>query len=351
MHKIMSPSFEEKTYLSMATLPADNPASIDELVRYPRYAITLIEHDYHGKTPALWNAAYRDFKMDAVMAMMVGDPNDAPRILEVFKNDPRYIGGGAGVGFKDENVKHLDELDPLAQAIGASNLIQKLPSGKLKGWNTDARGYVASLEDLLKAKGKTVLGTNVVLLGAGGTGNAIAFALAERGAHICIINRTLEKARKLAQQINKKMGWEVAYTYGEDAPPSRVFADADVIINTSTKGAVGDFEAYSALAPAKLPATPENIQENVDASLRVFDLLPPTAIVSDVILRNEPTPLLRQAREQGFTTLDGVPMVVNQGVEAFMILHGDEIAMKEKMKKEEVRARLFEVMERAVSSK
>lgn len=336
--------FEAGKYLDMAVLPAYNPVSIDELVRYPRYAITLIEHDYPGKTPAMWNAAYRHFKMNAVMAMMVGRIEDAPRILDALRNDSRYIGGGSGVGFKDENVKHLDELDSLAEAIGAINLIEKLPSGKLKGWNTDACGYVQSLEDLLKKQGKAIHGADVVILGAGGTGNAIAFALAEKGAHICIINRTIAKAEELVRRINSRKDAAVAYACGEDAL-SRMLVSADVIINTSTKGAVGDFEAYSALAPAKLPATLENIQENLDASLRAFDLISHSAIVSDIILRNEPTPFLKQAHEKGFTTLDGIPMVINQGVEAFLILHGDEIG-----RTREVRDVLREVMGRAVKS-
>lgn len=342
MHKLMHAGFEAVKYLDMATLPAHNPVSIDELVRYPRYAITLIEHDYPGKTPAMWNAVYRHFNMNVVMAMMVGNPEDAHRILDALRDDPRYIGGGSGVGFKDENIKHLDELDSLAEAIGAVNLIEKLPSGKLKGWNTDAIGYVQSLEALLKKQNKTILGANVVMLGAGGTGNAIAFALAEEGARICVINRTVAKAEELARCINARKGGEVAYAFGEDAL-QQMLTGADVVINTSTKGAVGDFEAYSALAPARLPATPENIQENLDASLRAFSLISHTAIVSDIVLRNESTPFLKQAHEKGFTTLDGIPMVINQGVEAFLILHGDEVG-----RGSEVRDVLREVMGRAV---
>lgn len=344
MHTTTSSGFKAETYLSIATRPADNPTSIGELARYQRYAITLIEHDYPGKTPAMWNAAYRHFGINAVMAMMVGKIEDAPRILGVLRDDPRYVGGGSGVGFKDENVKHLDEFNPLAETIGAVNLIQKLPSGKLKGWNTDAFGYVQSLEELLKKQGGAISGANVVMLGAGGTGNAIAFALAEEGARISIVNRTVAKAEELVRRINAREGEEIAHAFNEDVL-LQVLSDADVVINTSTKGAVGDFEAYSAFASAKLPATPENIQENLDASLRAFDLLPRSAIVSDIILRNEPTPFLKQAHEKGFVTLDGIPMVINQGVEAFLILHGDEIG-----RTEDVRTTLREVMGRAVRS-
>lgn len=327
--------------LVFAIKPTDNPGSVEELNQHHQYAITPIEHDYAGKTPAMWNTAYRHFGMDAVMTMMVGDPARARGILESFRNDPKYIGGGSGVGFKDENVKFVDELDPLASAIGSINLIEKLPSGKLKGWNTDGIGYARSLEDLLREKDRELRGAKVVMLGAGGTANSIAFALAERGARVCIANRTIEKAQELARRVNDYFGGDMAKAIGEDAVGQEV-RDAMVVINVSTKGATGAFERYFALVPAKLPATPENLAENKAAADRVFDVMPKNTIVSDVVLRDTPTPMLERARAKGFFTLDGIPMVVNQGVEAFLILHGKEVGLSE-----EVRNTLREIMKKA----
>jgi shikimate dehydrogenase len=316
--------FGGQAYLSLAKLPVGNPVSIEEFVRYRRYAITLIEHDYSGKTSTMWNAAYKHFNMPIVMGMMVGNPQKAKEILEEFRRDSKYVGGGVGVGFKDESVEWLDELDSLAEAIGSANLVQKLPSGKLKGWNTDGLGYRKSLENLLAEKGQTLEGAKVVMLGAGGTGNAIAFALAEKGARIVILNRTVEKAAELARRINIFVGSQRASGKSEDAIESEV-ADATIVINVSTKGATGDLAEYSALAPAKLPATLENISENIRNAEKVLARVPKETILSDVILRSTPSPFLKMANEYGFTTLDGLPMVINQAVEAFMILHGEEI--------------------------
>lgn len=343
MNTKLTSGFNAGKYLSLASLPINNPKSIEEFICHKRYTITPIEHDYAGKTPAMWNAAYKFLEMDAVMAMMVGKTENAKEILDELRKDPRYIGGGSGVGFKDENVKFVDELDPLANSIGAINLIQKLSSGKLKGWNTDGIGYRQSLEELLAKRGKTLANSKIVMIGAGGTANAIAFALAERGARIVVVNRTLSKAEELALRVNAKQGCSVAFALAEDALSSNVM-DADVLINVSTKGASGDFAEYSALAPAKLPATQENISENLLKSQEVMKNISRTAVLSDIILRNEPTPFLKQAEEAGFVTLDGIPMVVNQGVEAFLIIHGDEVG-----RSEEVRAKLREIMREAAS--
>lgn len=335
--------FGGENHLAFARLPQGNPASALELTSHAHYTITPIEHDYAGKTAAMWNAAYKHFSMDVVMTMMVGDSTHAKDILGGFKEDPKYIGGGSGVGFKDENVKYVDELDPLAKAISSINLIQKLPSGKLKGWNTDGIGYRQSLEELLGKKGRSLHGAKVVVLGAGGTGNAVALALAEKGALVVILNRTIEKAEELAGRINAFVGDTRARASGEDAIALEV-ADASVIINVSTKGATGAFEAYSALAPAKLPATEENISENLSLAEKIFAHIPKEAILSDVVLRSTPSPFLERARSHGFTTLDGVPMVINQGVEAFLIIHGKELA-----EYPDARAQLQEIMQKVAN--
>lgn len=332
-------------HLELAKLPAGNPASLEELISCDRYVITPIEHDYAGKTAAMWNAAYQHLHMNIRMAMMVGETQFAKEIINNFREDPKYLGGGSGVGFKDENVKYVDELDPLASAIGSINLIQKLPSGKLKGWNTDGIGYRQALEELLGEKGITLSNAKIVILGAGGTGNAVALALAEKGAEVVILNRTLEKAEELARRINTFVGRVSARGGGEDTLKNEI-KDASVVINVSTKGATGAFEEYSALAPARLPATPENISENRKASEDILASIPRGVILSDVVLRATPSPFMEQAQARGFATLDGIPMVINQGVEAFLIVHGGELGTTN-----ELRSQLKKIMQDAANFK
>lgn len=329
--------------LSFAREPNKNPENLD----FPSYTVPLIEHDYPAKTPIMWNAAYREFDIGAGNIMLVGDPKQCGHMLDVFRRDKKYKGGGAGVGFKDEIFPYLDELEPLAKEIGAVNFILKTPEGKLKGFNTDGIGYAQSLEEVFERRGEELRGGKAVILGAGGAGNAVAFALAEKGMDVVILNRTVEKAQELAEKINRyfnKAGAEAVRFGGEELIAAEA-GDADAVINVSTKGSAGALEKYSALAPARLPANEENIGENLKQAEAVLRAVPRDTIISDIVLGKKPTPLLEQARHAGFEILDGVPMVINQGVEAFWLLYGKELQAQNITK-----GQVAEVMKRAASS-
>ncbi len=191
-------------------------------------------------------------------------------------------------------------------------------------------------------------GRKAVILGAGGAGNAVAFALAEKGMRVVILNRTVAKARDLADKINryfKKVGSDEIVRFGGEELIAAEVRDADAVINVSTKGSVGELEKYSALAPVVLPANKENIRENLKRAEAVLRAVPRNAIISDIVLGKELTPLLQAAKKAGFNVLDDIPMVINQGVEAFWLLYNKELQAKN-ITKEQV----AEVMKRAASS-
>jgi len=306
--------------LSIAQEPDNNPKQLSG----SPYTATLIEHDYAGKTPAMWNAVYREYGIKAESVMVVGDTSNMKEILSSLRDDPLYLGGGAGVGFKDKVGDFLDELDSTAEAIGSVNFIAKTKTGKLRGYNTDGEGYAGSIEDALKKTGRSIDDSDVVVLGAGGTGRAIVFALAGRGARVVVLNRTIDKARQLAEHVNSHFGIDSVSFGGETMIPKAVLS-ADAVVNVSTKGATGALERYIPLGEARLPATEENIKENEIHSREILALMRKDTIISDIILRNEKTPFLSLAHSMGFVTLDGIPMVVGQGVLAIWILHGSEL--------------------------
>ncbi len=306
--------------LAFATLPRGNPHRLDS----PRYTLPLLAHDYPALTPALWNACYERFGLGVRNVAMVCAAADLGEVLGALRADDRYSGGGVGVGLKAEALRHLDHIDPLAEAAGAVNLIQKSREGSLTGHNTDGDGYVRSLEEALGSTNRGIAGVKVLVLGAGGTGRAIALALARQGAEIVVLNRTVERAATLATHVNRFVGRPACGAGGEE----RLRADApgvDVIVNTSTKGATGPLERYCALAEAPVPVTPEDVEQNREASRNLLASVSTNTIISDVVLRNGPTPTLTLAQELGFPTLDGVGMVVHQGVEAFCLLHDAEL--------------------------
>lgn len=187
-----------------------------------------------------------------------------------------------------------------------------------------------------------------MILGAGDAGNAVAFALAERGMKVVILNRTVTKARDLADRINKylkRTGADEMVRFGGEELIAAEIKDAAAVINVSTKGSAGELEEYSALAPANLPANKENIRENLNRAKAMLHAMPKDTIISDIMLGKKATSMLKAAKDAGFETLDGVSMVINQGVEAFWLLYGKELKAKN-ITKEQV----AETMKRAASS-
>ena len=219
-----------------------------------------------------------------------------------FEIEPEALGdavrGMRAMGFRGGNVttphkvaivKHLDQVAESASLMGAVNCIVRRGE-KLVGENTDGKGFVQSL------RGKTdPAGKNAVLLGAGGAARAIAVELALAGARsLVIVNRSRDKGRDLADLIRTRTGvpaeavpWEGDY---------EVPANAHVVVNATSIGLYPDLTA-------RVPLNVETLH--------------PGMVVADVIPNPPDTRLLQAARGRGCAVLDGLGMLVNQGVIGF----------------------------------
>lgn len=299
----------------------DGQPTRDALRGADGYTIPLIAHDYPARTAQLWNAVYRSLGMPFVNCMVVADPTHLSDIVSVFQGDRKYHGGGAGVGFKDEMLPFLHHIEPIAMSMGAVNIIRRGDDGRLSGWNTDGDGFAVSLAQALGVLGKGLDGEAVVLIGAGGAANAIAFALAMRGARLRIINRTEAKAVALADNLRRFLIARGKHaTDGITVHAERdivaVVGDAVAIVNASWKGG-GVTAAYSALAPIELPETPERVANNHVVARSVIQAMRSDAVIADIVLGHGATTMLRQGKVAGHPTLDGIPMVVEQAIDAF----------------------------------
>lgn len=293
----------------------DNPKSLE----LASFALGVANKDYPAMTPHLWNNTYAQLGLYVRNIRLFGDPANINKVLQAFKEDPRYQGGDIGVGFKDKAWQIVDQIDPLAKEMQAINVIVKQPDGKLKGYNTDGLGYATSLETELEKKGKGLSGQKIVILGAGGTGNAIAFALADKGAMLTIINRTEAKAVTLAQRLNQFFGSKIAESRGRENIEGNLTGTA-AIVSVIDDSAM-PLDKYSALGDIHFPETAENIEANIHQTKKIMDSLSRDVIISDVMLRSEDTATIRLAKETGFSTLDGLPMVLNQAIEAFWLVN------------------------------
>ncbi|MBW2683861.1 MAG: shikimate dehydrogenase, partial [Deltaproteobacteria bacterium] len=196
-------------------------------------------------------------------------------------------------------ISHLDELDPLARAIGAVNTI-RIKDGKTKGYNTDGEGFVRSLEE---KTGISVQGERFFILGCGGAVRAISMTLASKGAgKIYLCNRTLSTAKRLAEEINEKVS-DCAQAIEQTPETIKPFLQGcDVLINGTQLG----------------------MHPNVDKSPIDKSLLRKDLIVSDIVYNPLMTKLLKDAQEQGCTVVDGLGMLIYQGAAAFQIWTGVE---------------------------
>ena len=304
----------------VADLP---PVNWREISTDVSLTVPLIVEDYPAKTATMWNALYENLGMPDRNMMLVADPKDLAQIIEVFRADSRYKGGGAGVGFKQAIIPHLDEVTSLAKAMGAVNIIKRNADGKLVGDNTDGEGYARSLADVLAVKGQSLKGAHVLMLGAGGSGRAIAFALASKGAQLVILNRTEAKARELANTLNQHSGFGVAVGGGRELLPS-VLSKVNAVVSV-IDAPVSPLDAYSTIGDMEFPITRGSIKRNYATTEWLLEKIDRSLVISDIRIRKEPTAMLVQAKELGFSTLDGIPMVVNQGATAFWWLYRDQL--------------------------
>lgn len=303
--------------LTLAKKAKGNPGALPE----GSFAAGIANKDYAAQTPLLWNAAYEALGINAQNVRFVGSPEDAPRIFAALRSDPQYLGGDVGAGFKDKVWALLDLIDPVAKEMQSVNVVVKTPEGLLKGYNTDGIGYAESLEEMLAEQDEALRGATVIVLGGGGTANSIAFALAMRGARVVVLNRTIEKAQRLADRINAFIGTSSVPAYGGGRDELVSFSSSARAIVSVIDDPESPLDQYSALGEIELPATPERIEKNLQGAREVMNSLWPGTVISDVMLRERKTATLREAEAAGFSVLDGRPMVLNQAIEAFKIVN------------------------------
>jgi shikimate dehydrogenase len=200
-----------------------------------------------------------------------------------------FVGANVTIPHK-ERALALSAPDARARAVGAANTLW-YEGRELRSTNTDIEGFINNLEACAKGWDKI---DDALVLGAGGSSRAVVFGLVERGIkRVHLANRTIERARTLADQFGETVhpiAWE---TIGEALPR------AGLIVNTTSLGMRGQ------------PAL------ELDTSL-----LPSHALVADLVYVPLETPLLAAARARGLKTADGLGMLLHQAVRGFELWFG-----------------------------
>jgi len=320
----------EQGFAQVAKLPPKNDIELSHIDNLKGYTVPLIAHDYSAKTPLMWNSMYEKLGLNLRNIMIVADPKNTTQILETLRKDPKYMGGGAGVGFKETVIPFLDRVEP--ENLKSVNIIVK-EKGKLVGYNTDSQGLYTSVEDALMLKNKKVAGSRFLIFGAGGVAKEFASILAKNYAErIVIVNRTFSKAVSLADSVNKEYKRDVAYGAPEDMTRGlalNTIKPLDAIINTSDKGSDGPLIDTSAF----FSGSTEGVNNTLSLYLlRDLKLLNPHVVIVDIVLPKSGRSItLRHADSAGFeNVIDGNPMVINQAAPAYKLVEASHMDLHNK---------------------
>lgn len=192
-----------------------------------------------------------------------------------------FAGVNVTAPYKVEVIDYIDVLSEKARLFGSVNTVVNR-GGVLYGYTTDADGFYASLCRM----GGSVRGKNILFIGAGGAAKPVAALFAKEGAEsITIKNRTEEHAAAFAKYLYDAVGFSAEYS------PKR--GHYDVVINTTPLG----------MYP-KCDAAPEFDMSMIDES----------SFVADMIYNPSETLFLKRARERGAKTMNGLGMLIYQGI-------------------------------------
>lgn len=226
--------------------------------------------------------------------------------MEDLKEDNNPIFGlNVTVPYKQDVLRYLDSIDPLAEKIGAVNILAIDHHRRISGFNTDGPGFLSHLTEL----NFNLTDKRVAILGAGGTARAIISVLCllpQGPEHISLYNRTRSHAEALVQEIAKKINTDLVSVVEKSEDLNIELAD--LLINTTTVGMNADDPLL------------------IDPSSLHKDML-----VYDVIYSPLETKLLAQARLKKARTANGLGMLFYQGVLSFG--HWSQVELDEGVKK------------------
>jgi len=240
----------------------------------------------HSLSPLVHNAALKElglsdqyvFLASEVKAEQLSDAVQGIKALGVR-------GASCTLPHKENIIALLDNLDPVAQAIGAVNTVVN-QNGKLIGYNTDVEGIVLPLE-----KRRTLHGAQVAILGAGGAARAATYGLKQAGAHITIFSRTRSKAERLANDFAVATG---------ALSESQATEKFEIIINTTPLG----------MKKGETPLSEKFLNKD--------------QLIFDIVYNPLVTNFLAAAERKGAETISGLEMFIVQAAKQFKLYTGHD---------------------------
>lgn len=197
-----------------------------------------------------------------------------------------WAGFNCSLPHKVAVIEHLDGLGTSAEIMGAVNCVVRR-DGRYVGENTDGKGFLLALRELVDPAG-----LSAVMFGAGGAARAVGVELALAGLdRLTVVNRDPDRGHTLVRLLAERT--PVKAEFAAWSPAYRIPGGVDLVINATSIGLYPDVEA----------------RLDIDT-----DTLWPGLIVADIIPNPPRTRLIVEAQQRGCRVLDGLGMLVNQGV-------------------------------------
>lgn len=250
----------------------------------------------HSLSPIMHNKAFSHLGLNWVYLSFEVEPGRVRSAIEGAR-DLGMVGLNVTMPFKMEAVEWVDIKDGSVILTGSLNTLL-FKDGKIMGFNTDGIGFLNSLRE----KGIPLQGRKVLLIGAGGAARAVAFVVAQQGvARLTVLNRTPQKAHRLAQELRSFKPETEVSTASYDLDLALVISDSDLIINATSVG-MKDHPG--------IPIPTDDIDQR--------------HVVYDLVYWPLRTELLKRSEERGARVVSGLEMLIHQGAESFRIWTGKE---------------------------
>ncbi|MFC1496410.1 shikimate dehydrogenase [Candidatus Margulisiibacteriota bacterium] len=248
----------------------------------------------HSISPAMHNAAFNQLDLDREYSLLEIKPDKLKDAINVLR-EPDNIGFNVTIPHKQAVMEYIDMVTELAEKLGAVNTV-KIQDEKLIGYNTDGPGFIDSLKQDINFN---PAGKNIILLGAGGAGSAVAMMLADSK----IKKLTIQEPR--TEQVDKLLNKTKKY-----------YPTLEVAVSSNLQK---DIDNASLL----VNATPVGMHPKVEASpLPTGIKLHPKLCVYDLVYMPEKTLLMQQAESAGAKAFSGLGMLVRQGALSFTLING-----------------------------
>ncbi len=249
-----------------------------------KYAEVIGDPIAHSKSPIIHNFWLKKLRIDAHYNSHHVKPAQLADYIKIRAKDADWLGCNITLPHKIAMMDLVADPGGLKSTIGAMNTVFRQDT-QLTGTNTDAGGFYAPIA------ADDWNGKHAIIIGAGGAARAILFALSKAAiGKVTILARNALKAMGLLAQFGLK---------GEILPMDAALPDADLLVNSSPLGMVGQ-------EPLEIDLTP----------------LPDGAIVYDIVYTPLKTELLKQARARQLLAIDGLDMLIGQAAIAFELFFG-----------------------------